>query len=212
MIKALVLRVKDENMSNKWFISDLHFGHANILKFQKDTRPYSSVEEMDEDIIKTWNDYIKKGDVVYVVGDFSFHNDAETRRIVSRLNGTKILIRGNHDKNKTRTLLDMGFSDVYDYTVLKLSGGSTKKKIALSHYPYQASLLKRLLDRLKGNLHDRWYTTFRPTDYGMPLIHGHHHGGKFIYLTSKGTPCFNVNWDTHRRPISEAEIVSILER
>lgn len=53
-----------------FYISDLHFGHQNVLKF--DHRPYANTEEMDRDMIRKWNDRVGKDDDVYVVGDFLF--------------------------------------------------------------------------------------------------------------------------------------------
>ena len=50
-----------------FFTSDLHFGHENVLKF--DDRPFETVEEMDEELIRRWNNKVDKGDLVYVLGD-----------------------------------------------------------------------------------------------------------------------------------------------
>ena len=50
-----------------FFTSDLHFGHENVLRF--DNRPFETVEEMDDELIKRWNDKVAKGDLVYVLGD-----------------------------------------------------------------------------------------------------------------------------------------------
>lgn len=50
-----------------FFTSDLHIGHENVLRF--DSRPFQSVEEMDSEIIRRWNDKVKPGDLVYVLGD-----------------------------------------------------------------------------------------------------------------------------------------------
>lgn len=47
-----------------FFTSDLHFGHENVLRF--DNRPFETVEEMDDELIKRWNDKVGKGDLVYV--------------------------------------------------------------------------------------------------------------------------------------------------
>lgn len=54
-------------MSKVFFTSDLHFGHENVIKF--DNRPFRSVEEMDAELISRWNNKVKKGDLVYVLGD-----------------------------------------------------------------------------------------------------------------------------------------------
>lgn len=81
---------------NKFFISDMHFGHSNIIKYEN--RPFIDVESMDNTIINNWNKHIKKNDMVYILGDVSFYNKAKTAEIIEQLNGRKFLILGNHDK------------------------------------------------------------------------------------------------------------------
>ena len=86
-------------MSNIWFISDTHFNHKNILSFfstetNERVRSFNSVEEMNETLVKNWNDNIKPNDKVYHLGDVIFGKDFS---ILNRLNGKKRLIIGNHD-------------------------------------------------------------------------------------------------------------------
>lgn len=81
---------------NIFYISDLHFGHAAIIRLCK--RPFSCVEEMDEIMTENWNKYVKKNDLVYVAGDFAYKNKISAATYLKRLNGRKILVRGNHDK------------------------------------------------------------------------------------------------------------------
>lgn len=80
-------------MTKIWVTSDNHFFHKNIIKYCN--RPFNSVEDMNEYMIKRWNKKVRKRDIVLHLGDFAFkHQDREVRR---RLNGTIILIMGNHD-------------------------------------------------------------------------------------------------------------------
>ena len=90
---------------NIWVISDTHFNHANILKFEdrvgKAVRgQFSSVEEMNEHMIQRWNEVVKPGDKVYHLGDVVFGNDKEAwlAKNMPRLMGSKRLIFGNHDE------------------------------------------------------------------------------------------------------------------
>lgn len=89
-------------MSNLWFISDTHWGHANILTFKRDdgtpVRPFASVKEMDECMFDNWNETVKPGDKVYHLGDVVFgENKQETLRQIKNLPGKKRLLIGNHD-------------------------------------------------------------------------------------------------------------------
>lgn len=79
----------------KYFTSDLHFGHKNIIKYED--RPFSSVEEMDEFLIYKWNSKVGKNDEVYILGDFGFVSGTRANELLDRLNGKKFLIKGNHD-------------------------------------------------------------------------------------------------------------------
>ena len=83
---------------NIWFTSDTHFGHARILEYCKDTRPFDSVSAMDEALIATWNKQVRPDDTVYHLGDFAFKDAEHTLRLLKRLHGRIHLIYGNHDK------------------------------------------------------------------------------------------------------------------
>lgn len=79
----------------KFYISDLHFSHKNVLSF--DNRPFSSLEEMEQVLVSNWNSRVEKNDEVYVLGDMFWYNQ-EAPRILSELKGRKYLILGNHDR------------------------------------------------------------------------------------------------------------------
>lgn len=83
-------------MSTVYFISDLHLGHKNILKFAGEYRRGATVEEHDEWLVNQWNAIVHKNDLVYVLGDVAFTLDS--LRNIGRMRGQKILIMGNHDK------------------------------------------------------------------------------------------------------------------
>jgi calcineurin-like phosphoesterase family protein len=85
-----------------FFTSDTHFGHRNIITLC--SRPFLSVEEMDETIIENWNRTIGKNDVVWHLGDFTLLGEGEAIAYRKRLNGKINFIWGNHDRNAVRNL------------------------------------------------------------------------------------------------------------
>jgi calcineurin-like phosphoesterase family protein len=140
---------ESERMERVYMISDHHFGHKHIIHFE--SRPFSNADDMTEEMIEKWNSVVGVGDKVFHLGDFSFLNKEKTAHIVSRLNGYKILIMGNHDRGRTRSWwLDAGFEEVSEYGIIY--GGF----FLLSHEP------------MYMNKH-------------MPYvnIHGHIHGQKY---------------------------------
>ena len=80
-------------MTKIFITADNHFFHGNIIRYCN--RPFNSYQEMNEVMIKKWNDKVSKNDLVIHLGDFAFRNKAGLIR--PKLNGTIILIRGNHD-------------------------------------------------------------------------------------------------------------------
>ena len=110
----------------KYYISDLHFGHKNVLKF--DNRPFSSVEEMNQTILDNWNNTIKSNDDVYLLGDIFWKNDLADE-ILPKLKGQKHLILGNHDRiNNT---MKKEYVSIQEYKRIKDCG----LDVILSHYP-----------------------------------------------------------------------------
>lgn len=127
--------------------SDSHFTHHNILKFLNDDgthlRTFKSVEEMDETMIENWNRVVSPQDKVYHLGDVCFKN-AVLDAILPRLNGTKILIKGNHDNLKPSQYLQH-FKDIRASWVLD--------KFVLTHIPIHPYSLSRWKANIHGHTH-----------------------------------------------------------
>ena len=116
--------------NNIWFTGDTHFGHANVIKHCN--RPFKSADEMDETMIRNWNDRVSEHDSVYHLGDFSFSKGPKTREILDRLNGHIYLIRGNHDGDQVVKVCADKFVWIKDYFELKVDN----QKMILCHYPF----------------------------------------------------------------------------
>ena len=95
-----------------YLISDTHFNHKNIIKYEN--RPFNNIEHMNKVLIENWNNAISDKDKVYHLGDFGWGNKETITNLVSRLNGYKILIKGNHDGHSAKWYHDAGFDDVID--------------------------------------------------------------------------------------------------
>lgn len=163
--------------SKLFFTADTHFGHKNVIKYCN--RPYKDMDEMQEKIILKWNEVVSPLDTVVHLGDFSFASAVLSRQISEELNGHIILVRGNHDSNKT--INACGFSDVVDFLELKIKDGDIIQKISCMHYPMA----------IWPNSH-----------YGAWHLHGHSHGS-YVVPTGK---ILDVGWDTHNKPISYQEV------
>lgn len=114
-------------MSQIYFTSDTHFGHANILKYCN--RPFKDIADMNTRMIQMWNERVKPDDTVYHLGDFAM-GQKQNIYIRQRLNGTIILVKGNHDR-KDDVMLSAGFNEVHRSLELELDG----YKLYLAHIP-----------------------------------------------------------------------------
>ena len=105
---------------------------GNILRF--DQRPFSTVEEMEHVLISNWNSTVTNEDTVYILGDFCWDKEPEWIRILDKLNGNKVLIRGNHDLKNISTKMKNKFADIKDYKEIDDNG----RTVIMCHYPILA--------------------------------------------------------------------------
>lgn len=191
------LTVKYDEAPKTWFTSDLHFGHGKIIYYCD--RPYTSVTEMTEAIVRQWNKQVAPHDVVYVLGDFSLSPKWSTRNI-KRLNGQKILVSGNHDvtfpKHKgSDKMIERykrdGWSDVKSNLRLSLSG----RTFNLSHLP----------PLVEG--YDARYKDLRPTlELDVVYLHGHLHN-RYKRMGN----LIDVGFDVELRLFSLDDVMKILD-
>lgn len=116
--------------------SDIHFSHRKILEYCPDSRPFSSVEDMNEAIVDNWNKKVTNEDEIFILGDVSFGKPIETCEFLERLNGKSFkLVLGNHDSSKylKEDRFRYRFEWIKDYNKVKLFG----KDIIMFHYPIE---------------------------------------------------------------------------
>lgn len=154
-----------------------------MIKTFKRTRDGNTVEEMDENIIKAWNDQVGINDIVFHLGDVSFHRDKErTREILYSLKGKIHLIMGNHDLEKKLPL--ERFESVQDMLLVKVKN---YKMAHLCHYP--------MLEPYRHAYH----------------LHGHSHGS-FKWTKNRADVGIDARKDKNMRLWQLEELYSILQR
>lgn len=129
---------------NTFFISDTHFGHANILKYEPQHRPFATIEEHDEELVRRWNSVVRPKDTVWHLGDVLF--GVEAFDTLGRLNGTKNLILGNHDKYPITK---------YTNSFKKVRGTTIFAGYWLSHQPLAVSSIERFNGNIHGHMHSK---------------------------------------------------------
>ncbi|MBO0747216.1 MAG: hypothetical protein J2O47_02630 [Acidimicrobiaceae bacterium] len=155
----------------RWWTADLHFGHANIIRYCD--RPFTSVEAMDEGLIERWNDSVTPDDEVWLLGDFAMGGLAEHLPLAQRLAGHKVLVAGNHDacwegrpkggfERWVAEYLEAGFERIVQPPTMADLGETT---VLVHHFPYEGDS--------RGDVER--FAEHRPTDEGAWLLHGHVH-------------------------------------
>lgn len=131
-----------------FLVSDTHFGHAGVCRFLRDDgtklRPWDNPEDMDEEMVKRWNDTVRQKDKVYHLGDVVINRKA--LKTLARLNGDKVLIRGNHDIFR---------DDEYRLYFRELRAYHVMNGMILSHIPIHTDSLGRFGVNIHGHLHAR---------------------------------------------------------
>ena len=134
-------------MPSVFLVSDTHFGHAGVCRFTRNDgvtklRPWDNADEMDEAMVAAWNERVRPNDKVYHLGDVVINR--KVLGIMRRLNGDKVLIRGNHDI----------FPDVeYREHFRELRAYHVMNGMILSHIPIHSESLGRFGVNIHGHLH-----------------------------------------------------------
>lgn len=134
-------------MPSVFLVSDTHYGHSGVCRFTHgDTdikiRPWTDPNEMDEYMVKVWNETVKPTDKVYHLGDVVINR--RCLQILDRLNGDKVLIRGNHDIFR---------DDEYRKYFRELRAYHVMNDMILSHIPLHPDSKGRFAANIHGHLH-----------------------------------------------------------
>lgn len=175
---------------NIFFTSDTHFEHKRVIGFQANRRHFRNpdlphvvddrgeishpdeIAAMREAMIENWNSVVCPGDEIWHLGDFSFGQNNQTEHILSRLNGVKRLVLGNHDKKRFDGLGGArGFDSISSYAEIEFGG----HVFCLMHYPILSWNRAEMGSiHLHGHLHDNMHDIhceharrFRTMDVGI---------------------------------------------
>lgn len=168
-----------------WFVSDTHFNHANICKFEhkgQPLRPWDDVEEMNAVMVERWNDRVQPHDKINHLGDVVMKK-ADLHRFMPLLNGKKRLVRGNHDICSTEEYM-LYFEQIHGVRVLR---AKNLGNIIFSHYPVHPDSL----------------------EFGVKWnVHGHMHGPcvddpRYLNISCEHTDYAPIHFD---------EIIDILSK
>jgi calcineurin-like phosphoesterase family protein len=171
----------------QWFVtSDWHIGHENSILFDK--RPFRDLDHMHSELIKNFNKQVPAGSVTYFLGDIATHSASLTKIIMDQLNGTKVLVVGNHDKNY-ESCYNAGFDVVLHNATIYVQ----KERVTMSHCPLQG-VFREDTSTMNGHIEGQmWHgeernKRFSMEDNGQFHLHGHIHspnGGKSTRLAGR---------------------------
>lgn len=176
---------------NIWFTSDTHFYHENIIHFCN--RPFKDVAEMNETLVRNWNETVPEDGIVFHLGDFCLGGSQYWNDILYRLNGKIYLILGNHDIKNIR----QGFLKRFEYVTQQMTICVGGQSIILNHNPFLC---------YGGSYRDVWQ------------LFGHIHSGP-LSTTGLDLPRLNMLFprqydvgvdNNNFRPVSYAEVKRII--
>ena len=161
-----------------FFTSDWHDGHHNSIEF--DNRPFRDTDHMREALIRNYNSCVPNDGIGYFLGDIGISSTEYLKKTIERLNGTKVLILGNHDKGHS-AMYNCGFDVVLNGAVLYISG----QRVTLSHCPLMG-VYRENLDHIPehkkvegANWHgEHKNKAYSFEDEGQFHLHGHIHARK----------------------------------
>lgn len=175
-----------------YFTADTHFSHKNISKYTG--RPFSSVEEMNDALIKNWNKTVSPNDIVYHLGDFAFGNPDVIFDLINRLNGKIYFVFGNHDEG------------LKDFANRIKNYGARLKKVPV----FLGNMAEIKIDDQTIVLNHYCMKVWRKSHYGSYHLYGHSHG---TLPDNPHSLSLDVGVDCHNyKPVSFDEIKILMSK
>lgn len=190
-----------------YFTADWHIGHKSVLEM--DNRPWNNLNDMHKGLVKNFNYLVPDHGITYFLGDMGLCSGGLLKSIISQLNGTKILIRGNHDGNMY-SMYNAGFDVVIDKAQINIG----KNIVTMTHCPLKGVFREDVSGMLGATAGENWHKEswhkdkFSIEDFGQFHLHGHIHspnGGKSKKILRRQMDVGVVAWKYKPVPISEIE-------
>jgi len=154
-----------------WFTSDTHFDDEKTLVYRY--RPFENVGEMNEVLVERWNKCVQPEDTVLHLGDFAVTDEA-IKKYAPRLNGSIILILGNHDLERNIDLLHQYFSVHSDPFIMSFTYDDKPEKLYVCHYPLQRKSVEYSgMYTVTGHIHDLWKVARKMLNVGVDVWNFH---------------------------------------
>ena len=191
-----------------YFTADWHLGHFSCLKL--DNRPFQSLHQMHETLIKNFNYLVPDHGITYFLGDMGLCKRDILKNIITRLNGRKILVPGNHDDKGMYAYYEAGFDVVTDKAQIRIG----KHIVTMTHCPMKG-IMREDTTGMKGAIEgDNWHketlhkNKHSIEDFGQYHLHGHIHSpndGKSQKILDRQMDVGVPAWKYKPVPISEVE-------
>jgi calcineurin-like phosphoesterase family protein len=195
-----------------YFTSDWHVGHENSIKF--DRRPFKDVEEMHEVLVKNFNHYVPRHGITYFLGDMGMCSNGLLKSVITQLNGTKILVRGNHD-GKMDAMYNAGFDVVLEKAQISVG----KDIITMTHCPLKGVFREDTTGMRNSDGTENWHgedkhkNKYSIEDFGQFHLHGHIHSTPWKKTPKIDGRQFDVGVPANNyKPVSISQIVSWISK
>lgn len=202
------------------FTSDWHVGHANSIKF--DQRPFKDLDHMHRVLVNNYNAQVPEDGLCYFLGDIGLSSSETLKKILAELNGTKVLILGNHDKGNN-SMYNIGFDVVLNAGVIYIAG----ERVTMTHCPLRGVFRENTehmrsaysdKDQAEGIRDENWHgehksDAFSVENQGQFHLHGHIHSGPANDKLVKDGRQFDIGAPGNKyRPVSLSEVESWISK
>lgn len=159
---------------NIYFTSDWHIGHDNVIKYSK--RPFKDCDHMHRVLINNYNATVGINDICYFLGDVGLAKGELVEKVIKQLNGTKILVMGNHDKKGRQFWFKCGFVAVQNVAAISVA----KELVTMTHCPLRGVYREDTTGMRGAEPGENWHKEnkhqlFSIPNFGQYHVHGHCH-------------------------------------